>query len=136
MNKQYCTFRVGNEVFGVDVNWIQEIINLPSFTKIPRSKEYISGVYSLRGQIVTNFSINSLFKINSNADYHHCIVLIKEPDPISVDVHEVLDILDIETSKIENCPEMIEDSVRQYFLGIVKQNDQIITLLDVEKLSY
>ncbi len=134
--KQYCTFKIKDEIFAIDVNSIQEIINLPNFTKIPRAKDFITGMFTLRGQIITNFCLNTLFQMDNNSEYHHCIVIAKSPDPISMNVNEVLDIIDIDPNDIEGCPEIISENIRKYLDGIVKNNDQIITLLNIDKLNY
>ena len=78
--KQYCTFKIEEEIFAIDVDSIQEIINIPKFTKIPRAKNFITGMFTLRGQIVTNFCINTLFQMNQLSECQHCIVIRKDPD--------------------------------------------------------
>lgn len=134
--KQYCTFKIENEIFGIEVNSIQEIINIPKFTKIPRSKDHITGMFTLRGQIVTNLSLHILFKISQAHDCSHCIVLDKGSDPISMNVNEILDIIDINPENIEAVPDMIPPYVKSHLEGIFKSNEQIITLIDIEKLHY
>jgi len=134
--KQYCTFKIKDEIFAIDVNSIQEIINLPKFTKIPRAKDFITGMFTLRGQIITNFCLNTLFQMNNKSECHHCIVIAKTPDPISMNVNEVLDIIDIDPKDVENCPDIISENIRKYLDGIVKSNDQIITILNIDKLNY
>jgi purine-binding chemotaxis protein CheW len=133
--KQYCTFKIEDETFAIDVNSIQEIINLPRFTKIPRAKNFITGMFTLRGQIVTNYCINTLFQMQKTAEYQHCIVIKSELDPISMNVNEVLDIIDVEPNQIEATPEIISENIKQYLEGIIKTDNLIITLLNVEKLN-
>lgn len=133
--KQYCTFKIEEELFAIDVNSIQEIINLPKFTKIPRAKRFITGMFTLRGQIVTNYCLNTLFQMKSTSSCQHCIVIRKEFDPISMNVNEVLDIIDVENEQIEACPEVISENIKQYLEGIIKTDNKIITLLNIEKIN-
>lgn len=134
--KQYCTFKIEEEIYAIDVEEIQEIINLPKLAKIPRAKDFITGIFTLRGQIVTNFCVNTLFKMKNMSECQHCIVLRKEPDPISVNVNEVLDIIDIDPEVIEACPEVISENIKQYLGGIIKNEEQIITILNIAKFNY
>lgn len=133
--KQYCTFKIEEEIFAIDVNSIQEIINLPRLTKIPRSKGFITGMFTLRGQIVTNYCINTLFQMKNTSSCQHCIVIKKNDDPISMNVNEVLDIIDVELEQIEACPEVISENIKQYLEGIIKMGNKIITLLNIEKIN-
>jgi purine-binding chemotaxis protein CheW len=131
--KQYCTFTIEDELFAIDVDAIQEVINLPMFAEIPRAKEFITGIFSLRGQIITNICINTLFSMKNKTICQHCIVLKMEPDPMSLNVNEVLDILDVSPERIEPCPEMISDNIKNYLEGVIKVDNKIITILDVKK---
>lgn len=134
--KQFCTFKIEEEIFAIDVNQIQEIINLPKFTNIPRAKNYVNGMFTLRGQIVTNLCLSTLFNLGSKHGSNHCIILRKDPDPISMNVNEVLDIIDIEQSQIEESPDALPENIKQYLDGIIKLNDKIITLIDINKINF
>jgi purine-binding chemotaxis protein CheW len=134
--KQFTTFRIEEEIFAIDVNSIQEIISIPKFTKIPRSKDFIIGMFSLRGHIITNFCLKTLFNITNKCEEDHCIILKTQTDPISVSVNEVLDIIDIDPDSIEPCPEVTGLEVRNYFQGIVKISDRVITILNVDEIKY
>ncbi len=133
--KQYCTFKIHHDLYAIDVESIQEIINTPKFTKIPRAINHLTGMFTLRGQIVTNFCLSTLLNLDLTNDFNHCIVLKKEPDPISMNVDEVLDIIEIEEEKIQPVPEMITEKIRNIFLGIIKTEEKIITLIDMNKIS-
>lgn len=133
---QYTTFRVENELFAIGVNSIQEIINLPKLTKIPRAKNFILGMFSLRGQIITNLCLTTLFQMTKKGEGHQCIILKSSGDPISVNVNEILDIFEVDPESIEQCPEVTPQEIKNYFLGIVKRDDRIITILNVDEIKY
>ena len=48
--RQYLTFKLGNEVFGIDVAKVREVLDLTIITEIPRTPEFMSGVINLRGK--------------------------------------------------------------------------------------
>lgn len=101
----YCTFILDNEIYGINVASIQEIINVPSFTVIPRSKPHLKGVFSLRGQVVTNVCLSTLFEKESNKDFAHSLVIQNSIDPIAINVNEVLDIIEINENEITPVPD-------------------------------
>ena len=131
----YCTFKLNNEIYGINVSDIQEIINVPKFTNVPRSKSYLKGVFSLRGQVVTNICLSTLFNKNSDQQFGHSLVIHSNSDPLSINVNEILDIIEISTSDIEPIPDSIPDKIKQYLIGIKKNDEQIITILDVNKIE-
>ncbi len=133
--KQYCTFKIHQDLYAIEVESIQEIINTPRFTKIPRAIDHLTGMFTLRGQIVTNFCLSTLLKLDLTNDFNHCIVLKKDPDPISMNVDEVLDIIEINDDAIQPVPEMIPSNIIEIFLGIIKTEEKIITLIDMNKIS-
>ena len=47
---KYMTFKSGNEYFGLKIQYVNEIIQIPSITAIPRTEDYIKGLINLRGQ--------------------------------------------------------------------------------------
>jgi len=49
---QYLTFRVGDEVFALDVSQVREVLDLITITKVPRSPEFMRGVINVRGSVV------------------------------------------------------------------------------------
>src|SRR6056297_2349604 len=50
--KQYLTFKVGKEIYGLRLNQAKEIIKPPKITTVPNTEDYILGVINLRGQVV------------------------------------------------------------------------------------
>ena len=49
---KYMTFKSGNEFFGLKIQYVNEIIQIPSITEVPRTEEYIKGLINLRGKII------------------------------------------------------------------------------------
>lgn len=134
--KQYCTFIIDQKLFAINVEAIQEVIDLPQLSTIPRAKDFVTGIFSLRGQIITNICISTLLHMKNKSSSQHCIVLNTQPDPTSLNVFEVLDIIDVEDTQIEACPDIIPENVKQYLGGIIRDNEQIITILNIESIKH
>ena len=49
---QYLTFKLGEELFGVDVSKAREVLDFAAVTKVPQAPDYMLGVINLRGSVV------------------------------------------------------------------------------------
>ena len=52
-NRQYCTFYLGEQCYGLDVLNVQEIVRSQPLTRVPLAHPVVRGLINLRGQIVT-----------------------------------------------------------------------------------
>ena len=50
--KQYIVVRIGNEKYGIDIGYIDNIVRMQKITRVPKAQHYFSGVINLRGEIV------------------------------------------------------------------------------------
>ena len=50
--RQYLTFKLGEEVFAIDVAKVREVLDFTAITKVPRTPDFMSGVINLRGNVV------------------------------------------------------------------------------------
>ena len=58
--RQYLTFKLGHEVFGIDVAKVREVLDFTDITEIPRTPEFMSGVINLRGSVVPVVDLHKL----------------------------------------------------------------------------
>ena len=64
--KQYIVVRIGNEKYGIDIGYIDNIVRMQKITRVPKAQSYFSGVINLRGEIVPVMSIR--LKMGLEAD--------------------------------------------------------------------
>ena len=64
--KQYLTFKLTGELFGVDVEQVREIVELVKLTKIPQTPEFMLGVINLRGSVVPVIDMNLKFGMSKS----------------------------------------------------------------------
>ena len=55
--KQYIVVQIGNEKYGIDIRYIDNIVRMQKITRVPKAQTYIKGVINLRGEIVPVMSI-------------------------------------------------------------------------------
>ncbi|MEK6678806.1 MAG: chemotaxis protein CheW, partial [Nitrospirota bacterium] len=60
---QTVGFRIGKEIFGVDIASVKEIVRVPEIVKVPDTPDFIEGVMNLRGKIVSVIDLKKRFRL-------------------------------------------------------------------------
>ena len=55
--KQYIVVQIGNEKYGIDINYIDNIVRMQKITRVPKVQSYLKGIINLRGEVVPVMSI-------------------------------------------------------------------------------
>ncbi len=134
--KQYVTFKLGNELFGVEVLHVQEILKAHEMTPVPLAADYVSGLINLRGQIVTAIDLGlRLTNRNHLAKKESMNVVVNCDDgTVSLLVDEIGDVLELDNSLMEPVPPTVKTIRSEYLKGVCKLKDGLMMLLDVEKI--
>lgn len=132
---RYLTFNVGDEVFGIEIEFVTEIISMQPITKIPEVANYIKGIINLRGKIIPVIDIRLKFK-KEEAPYDErtCIIVI-DADEIAVGliVDRVSEVLTIDDEEIAPPPDNKTGIKNRYLKGIGKINGEVKLLLDCNR---
>ncbi len=133
---QYCTFRFENELYGIEIDQIQEIINLQRIFPVPRAPNYIMGVINLRGNIVPVIDIKPILKLPLwKQDVNSRIVLINAENVIvGIVVDEIGDVVSLTGSKIEPLDIKQDDERSKFLMGISKLPDKVLVILDARRI--
>lgn len=133
---QFLTFRLGEELYGVDILRVQEIKGYTTVTKIPNTPPHIKGVLNLRGTIVPVVELRTKFGMPT-IDYTTftvIIVVVVQDKVMGLVVDAVSDVLDIKMKDIQPAPDF-GDKVDVTFLnGIGKSGNKLVSLLDIDRL--
>lgn len=130
------TFRVGDELFGVSISTVQEIVRVPAITQIPQSPDFIEGVINLRGRIITVLDMNKrLGRPTSERDRRSRILVVEcQSRLVGVIVDEVREVLKLGGDRIEPAPSMVAGISNQYIVGVGKLDGDLLILIDIEKI--
>lgn len=138
---QYITFWIDDELFGVDMTIVQEVISWTDITKVYRAPKHILGVINLRGQIVTIMDVPSKL-FNENGDdfksdkYTKIIILNLKDEQIGIAVTDVSEVTEAEAGTLGEVPSNIPEEARPYFVGILRKGDKTISVLNVEAMFH
>ncbi len=132
---RYLTFLLGNEVYGIEIRYVTEIIGIQTITEVPELPEYIRGIINLRGKIIPVMDVRLRFK-KSFREYNDrtCVIVIDLLNTsIGLIVDSVSEVLSIPDTEIVPPPEVSREG-NKYIKGIGKVGSEVKLLLDCEKL--
>lgn len=133
---RYLTFNVGEEVFGIEIEYVTEIISMQPVTKIPQIADYIKGIINLRGKIIPVIDVRLKFKKESiEYDDRTCIIVIDTQDIlVGLIVDKVSEVMTIDDEDIAPPPNSKTGARNRYIKGIGKIEGEVKLLLDCKML--
>lgn len=133
--EKYLTFRVGDEDYGIAIEYISEIVGLHKITPVPDVPPYVKGVINLRGKIIPVVDMRlRLGMPERQYDERTCIIVINiEGDLLGLIVDRVNEVTDIAQNQIEP-PPAGEEELGGMVRGLGKVGDGVKILLDVRKI--
>lgn len=135
---KYMTFKSGNEYFGLEIQYVNEIIQLQAITAIPETEDYIKGLINLRGKVIPVVDVRLRFK-QEPFEYNDrtCIIVINiKSMMVGLIVEKIAEVVEIKDDNILPPPSVGRaDRVQnKYVYGIGKVGDTVKLLLDPDKL--
>ena len=134
---KYMTFQVGTDVFGIELKYVNEIIQMQPVTPIPEVEHFIKGLINLRGKIIPVIDVRVRFK-QEPFEYNDrtCIVIINVNDVVvGLIVETIAEVVEITDDNIVPPPTLNPKNVKnQYIYGLGKVGDSVKMLLDPNKL--
>lgn len=133
--RQYCTFYLGSDFFGVDVQRVQEVLRQQQQTRVPLAPKMIRGLINLRGQIVTALDLRCLLGLEEaeTASRSINVVVRTEDGPVSLLVDEIGDVLEVAEQDFELPPDTVKGVARELIIGTYKLSGRLLMILDTDK---
>ena len=133
---QFTSFRLTDELFGVDALQVQEILPYQEITAVPLAPEYIKGLINLRGQIVTVLDLRSRlgFERLEDETTGTNLIVISHEGPISVFVDQIGNVLDIQTERLKPPPGTVRGVAVQYIQAVCQLEEELLILLDTDSV--
>lgn len=134
--REYLTFRLGEEEYGIDILKVQEIRGYEQPTRIANAPEFIKGVVNLRGTIVPIVDMRLRFncsEIEYNA-FTVVIILNLGSRVVGIVVDSVSDVMELSAEAIRPAPDIESAIDNGCILGLGSVSERMLILLDIEKL--
>ncbi|HMC30417.1 MAG TPA: chemotaxis protein CheW [Candidatus Angelobacter sp.] len=128
-------FRVGQEVFGVPIHLVHEIVRVPEITSVPDAPGCVQGVINLRGKIVSVVDLRRRFGEKESKPTKKNRILVTEVAGklVGLIVDSASEVLKIPENEIE-LPPVFDQGESNYVTGVGKLNGRLIILIDLNKI--
>ena len=137
---QYITFKLGDELFAINVAQVREVLDLSLITKVPTAPEYMRGVVNVRGNAIPVVDLRQKFGLAKAADTVQTRIVVLELEldgervvlgGLADSVHEVIE---LEPNQINEPPRIGMRWRTDLIQGMGKRGDQFIIILDITKV--
>jgi purine-binding chemotaxis protein CheW len=136
----YITFKLGDELFAIDVARVREVLDLTEITRVPTAPPYMRGVVNVRGSAIPVVDLRHKFGLPTTPDTVNTRIVVLELEldgetavvgGLADSVHEVLD---IERSQIREPPRLAMRWRADMIEGLGKKGEQFIIVLDIARV--
>ena len=137
---QYLTFKLGDEIYALDIGKVREVLDFISVTKVPRTPDFMRGVINLRGSVVPVVDLRLKFGMSATEKTVNTCVIITE---VTVDgdttilgalADSVQEVLDLDAGNISPAPRIGTKLRTEFIKGMGKRDDRFIIILDADKV--
>lgn len=134
--KQFLTFRIGNENYGLELSQTREIIEYGGITEVPLMPNFLRGVINLRGEVVPVIDLAvRLGRKPIQIQKRTCIIVVEiqnneQNHVLGLLADAVSEVIEIEEENIEDAPSFGANIRADFIQGIAKQGDEFVVLLD------
>ncbi len=137
ITKQYIVVQIGNEKYGIDIGYVDNIVRMQKITRVPKAQAYFKGIINLRGEIVPVMSIRTKMGLENDVftNASRIIILkIEDRGALGIIVDEVNEVVTLSEDEIDKTS-MSSTNVKESFInGIGKNGDQLISLFEINAI--
>ncbi len=136
----YFTFRIGTELFAVNIGQITKILGMTEITKVPNSPNYFKGIINLFGEVLPVFDGRLKFGFPEiNFTRNTCILILvfeidHQPVSAGIIVDAVEKVIVFESGQIKPAPLVGKGFNAEFIHGIATMNSEFVIILNLEKI--
>lgn len=133
---QYVTFLLQDEVYGVNVMQVQEVLRYSEVAPVPGAPSHVLGIINLRGNVVTVIDTRQCFGLMTAEVTDHTRIVIIEIDRqvIGILVDAVSEVVYLNQSEIERAPNIGTEDSAKFIQGVCHKDDRLLILVELDKM--
>jgi purine-binding chemotaxis protein CheW len=137
---QLVTFQISEELYGVDIMDVKEIVRVQDIRSIPNAPGYVEGLFNLRGEIIPIISLHKRFhlkkaQLGEDEELLSGFIIIDiDGMKLGVIIDKVERVVSIEAQNIQPPPQMLTGIGAEYIQGVVNREAGYLIILDIRKL--
>ncbi|HSV56535.1 MAG TPA: chemotaxis protein CheW [Magnetospirillaceae bacterium] len=137
---QLVTFQLSDELYGIDIMDVMEIVRIHDIRSIPNAPSYVEGLYNLRGEIIPIINLHKRFNLRQAAHgegeelLSGFIIIEVDGMKLGVIIDKVERVAHVEESDIKPPPQMLSGIGSEYIRGVVNLKGSYLIILDIKRL--
>jgi purine-binding chemotaxis protein CheW len=137
---QLVTFQLGEELYGINIMDVKEIVRVQEIRALPNAPTYVEGIFNLRSEIIPIINLHKRFHLkkvlNSEEDelLSGFIILDIDGMKLGVIIDRVSRVVTIEKEEVQPPPQMLTGIGAEYIQGVVRQEKGYLIILDIRDL--
>jgi len=136
----YLSFKLGDEVFAINVSKVLNILELKPITKVPKSPDYMKGVINLRGTVLPVVDLRLKFGLAENETTVDTSIIVLSIDKegekvmLGIQVDSVKEVLEFKSDEIAPSPTIGTKYNSGFIEGMWRINENFIMILNIDKV--
>lgn len=134
---QYATFTLADDLYGVEVERVQEVLRHQQFTPVPQAPAAVGGLINLRGQVVTAVDLRTVLGLerrDTGKEPMNVVVRVGG-EAVSLLVDFIGGVVNVSEDQFERPPDTLRGKQRDFIRGAYKLEDRLLMALDVDRVS-
>ena len=139
-SNQLVTFQLGEELYGINIMDVKEIVRVQAIRAIPNAPTYVEGIFNLRSEIIPIINLHKRFHLKKAAASEDdellsgFIIVDIDGMKLGVIIDRVSRVVTIEKEEIQSPPQMVSGIGAEYIHGVVRQEKGYLIILDIRVL--
>ncbi|MBR0155117.1 MAG: chemotaxis protein CheW, partial [Treponema sp.] len=138
---QLVTFQLGEELYGVDIMDVKEIVKIQSVRPIPNAPYYVEGIFNLRREIIPIINLHKRFRLqkavlDDDNDFEGGFIILNiDNNKIGVIIDRIARVVTVNEGDVKAPPQMLSGIGTEYIQGVIRQETGgYLIMLDIRKL--
>ena len=139
-SNQLVTFQLGEELYGINIMDVKEIVRAQDVRAIPNAPVYVEGIFNLRSEIIPIINLHKRFHIKKAAVSEEdellsgFVIIDIEGMKLGVIIDRVSRVVTIEREEVQPPPQMTSGIGAEYIQGVVHQDNGYLIILNIRDL--
>jgi purine-binding chemotaxis protein CheW len=139
---QLVTFQLGEELYGVDIMDVKEIVKIQEVRPIPNAPYYVEGIFNLRREIIPIINLHKRFRLkklsaieSDVSDFEGGFIILNiQGNKVGIIIDRIARVVTINTADIKAPPQMLSGIGTEYIRGVIRRENGYIIMLDINRL--
>ncbi|MDR1930731.1 MAG: chemotaxis protein CheW [Treponema sp.] len=137
---QLVTFQLGEELYGINIMDVKEIVRVQETRAIPNAPVYVEGIFNLRSEIIPiinlhkRFHLKRAFTSEDDELLSGFIIIDIDGMKLGVIIDKVSRVVTIEKEDVQPPPQMLSGIGAEYIQGVVRQEGGYLIILNIRDL--